>query len=319
VLHWDGTAWRIVPSPNRLTTPGRGAIDSLSGVTAIAPDDVWAVGYTVSYDDPYRTLAMHWNGSTWTIADTPDPGSPYNALNDVTAVGPDDVWAVGGAPYLGTSPAPIESAGGYTLHWDGRAWAAVPPPADRANDSVRAGVAAVSSSQVWAVGQFDPWSWNGMEWTVPASGAQGSRDVDAAGSTSVWAVGSYVSYSEGTSYGPIPIGYRWTGSAWAQYPAAGFGTGQFLAVSVRAANDVLAVGYAGRSTLAARWSASGWQRVAAGNANQAPNTNRSDGNVLLGVDSAPSGAGWAVGYYYDGSGSGTDYGVQRTLVERLGC
>jgi hypothetical protein len=39
----------------------------------------------------------------------------------------------------------------------------------------------------------------------------------------------------------------------------------------------------------------------------------------MGVDSAPGGATWAVGFYYDGSGSGADYGDERTLVERLTC
>jgi hypothetical protein len=35
IEHWDGSAWRVVASPNRLTTPGRNTINALtSAVTA---------------------------------------------------------------------------------------------------------------------------------------------------------------------------------------------------------------------------------------------------------------------------------------------
>ena len=48
---------------------------------------------------------MHWNGATWSIVDSPNytfPGA-YNALHDVAAAAPDDVWAVGGSPFGGVS------------------------------------------------------------------------------------------------------------------------------------------------------------------------------------------------------------------------
>jgi hypothetical protein len=63
------------------------------------------------------------------------------------------------------------------------------------------------------------------------------------------------------------------------------------------------------------------QVVPAGNANPVPNQNRSSGNVLLGAAHAGTTPGetWAVGYYYNGSGTGSDYGVRRTLVERYNC
>lgn len=58
-MHWDGTAWSIVPSPN---ITGNGVQNDLCGVAAIAPDDVWAVGSTV---DPnisfgWKTLVLPW-------------------------------------------------------------------------------------------------------------------------------------------------------------------------------------------------------------------------------------------------------------------
>ena len=41
VLHWDGTAWSLVRTPNR---GGEGSL--LRGITALSADDVWAVGQT---------------------------------------------------------------------------------------------------------------------------------------------------------------------------------------------------------------------------------------------------------------------------------
>jgi hypothetical protein len=57
ILHWNGTAWSPVPSPN----PPAGYLNALLGVVAICPHNVWAVGST----DYAQTLITHWNGKTW--------------------------------------------------------------------------------------------------------------------------------------------------------------------------------------------------------------------------------------------------------------
>jgi hypothetical protein len=57
ILHWNGTAWTRVPSPN----PPAGYLNALLGVVAICPHDAWAVG-TTDFDN---TLITHWNGKTW--------------------------------------------------------------------------------------------------------------------------------------------------------------------------------------------------------------------------------------------------------------
>ena len=56
ILHWNGTAWSRVPSPN---PPGY--LNALFGVVAICPHDAWAVGTT----DYANTLITHWQGKTW--------------------------------------------------------------------------------------------------------------------------------------------------------------------------------------------------------------------------------------------------------------
>ncbi len=90
-MHWDGTQWSIVSSPN-----GPGQTDNyLYAVSGVASDDLWAVGYYISVSGQYRTLIEHWDGSSWTIMPSPNPGAELNYLYGVEALAPDNVWAVG--------------------------------------------------------------------------------------------------------------------------------------------------------------------------------------------------------------------------------
>jgi hypothetical protein len=91
VEHWNGTTWSIVPSRNATTS------NLLTGVAAVAANNVWAVGYTVTTDgtnQPDRTLVEHWNGSAWSVVASPNVGGNDNLLNGVAATA-GDVWAVG--------------------------------------------------------------------------------------------------------------------------------------------------------------------------------------------------------------------------------
>jgi len=105
--HWNGTAWKLVASPN-LDAPG--GPDVLFAVAAISAGDAWAVGfYAASNSDPDHTLVEHWNGRTWTHVRSPDlpnqPGGQYNDLLAVTATSASNVWAVGySAPGDGGGP-----------------------------------------------------------------------------------------------------------------------------------------------------------------------------------------------------------------------
>jgi hypothetical protein len=78
--HWDGTAWSIVPAPS----PGPEYV--FSSVTALAPDDVWAVGLSVNglVGGP---LAEHCDGSAWSIVDSANLGRPRTEFWGVGAAG----------------------------------------------------------------------------------------------------------------------------------------------------------------------------------------------------------------------------------------
>src|SRR5215472_13810096 len=90
ILHWNGTAWTRVPSPNT-----HSFTSGLRGVAAISPTSAWAVGdrSKTGEGDLDKTLIEHWNGTAWT--QVPAPSRPESALFGVAATSPTNIWAVG--------------------------------------------------------------------------------------------------------------------------------------------------------------------------------------------------------------------------------
>ena len=75
VQRWDGKAWSLVPSPNR----SKFGYNLLEGVACPSATSCFAVGQ--SSTDPigtYRTLVEHWDGTTWSIAGSPDASGRVN-------------------------------------------------------------------------------------------------------------------------------------------------------------------------------------------------------------------------------------------------
>jgi hypothetical protein len=82
IVHWNGTTWNRVPSPN----PGGGAI--LNAVTATSASNAWAAGQTGTA----QALILRWNGSSWKRAPAP---APEGTLSGIAATSATDAWAVG--------------------------------------------------------------------------------------------------------------------------------------------------------------------------------------------------------------------------------
>jgi hypothetical protein len=95
VEHWNGSSWKVVPSPN----PGS-ASNILTGIEANSASDIWAVGgFSNTTPPPFQevqTLVEHWNGSSWKVVPSPNPGSSVNQLGAIEAVSAGTLWAVGG-------------------------------------------------------------------------------------------------------------------------------------------------------------------------------------------------------------------------------
>ena len=219
VLHYDGSVWDVVAMPADV-----GGV--LTGVEAVAPNDVWAVGFS---GDPVaslnRALMLHWDGEVWSVVDAGRAvGGGASLLNDVTALSPDDVWAVGeqhNQPLI--------------IRFDGEKWEQTPTdirgvanaieptapddawvvgsPIQRFADggwtqgaNVRAdgqllSVAAVSPDDVWAVGvrpsgeatkalvvRFDGRGWKPVD-GPPVPGSEALTGIDALPDGTVLAVG----------------------------------------------------------------------------------------------------------------------------------
>jgi hypothetical protein len=156
VLHWNGTAWSVVPSPNPALASVNGAQQVLHGVAAISASDVWAVGNTIDTASgsflPDKTMTLHFNGQTWSVVRSPDHPAE-DVLAAVTAVSATDVWAVGNFVER-TSTTTI--ARSLSLHWNGTAWSTVPTPngGTGSGDTLLNGVSALGSGEVWAAGFY---------------------------------------------------------------------------------------------------------------------------------------------------------------------
>lgn len=65
--HWNGSAWKVVPSPD----PGTSS-NELNSVRGRSASDVWAVGDSADLAKT-RTLILHWDGHTWARVASPNP------------------------------------------------------------------------------------------------------------------------------------------------------------------------------------------------------------------------------------------------------
>jgi hypothetical protein len=247
-LHWNGTAWSVVPSPNP-TLPGSpfGPSDKLFGVAAASANDVWAVGQTFDFTDS-APLAMHWNGSSWSVATIASPGNQA-VLNGVSALGTGDVWAVGDQSIVGSQTSLIE-------HWNGAAWSVVPSPNVGPFLNSFLDVAALAANDVWAVGyqltlfginqvfQTAVLHWNGTAWSAVPSPNVNQRNqylfgVAGVAANDVWAVGLY-----DTGLALRTLVEHWDGQQWTIVPSpnAGTVTDELFGIAAVNAHDLFAVG-----------------------------------------------------------------------------
>jgi hypothetical protein len=100
VLHWNGSVWSLVVLPNAGTEGTR-----LNGITRLSATDVWTVGQRQENDGAILSYMARFNGTTWSIVPSPDPGElgPIvdTSLEATTSAGSGVVWALGDQNFLG--------------------------------------------------------------------------------------------------------------------------------------------------------------------------------------------------------------------------
>jgi IPT/TIG domain len=239
--HYDGSTWITVG------LPGLGAgTNVFNGVSALASNDAWAVGTQApAGQGRLTTLIEHWNGISWSVVASPNAGSGNNSLNDIVALAPNNIWAVG---YY----RPANGSGSYRdtliLHWNGSSWARIASPNKVSGlDNTLYAVSGSSANDVWVVGAYarppdnDPSTadyvdqtlvlhWNGVSWAIipspnpgtpPAAfgnpgGNQDLFGVVSRASNDAWAVGSWAYVPEGQGVTPIyhTMALHWDGVRW---------------------------------------------------------------------------------------------------------
>ena len=188
VIRFDESGFEMTNPPYE---PGT----ELTGVEAISPNDVWAVGN--QHPNGYRTtetISYHWDGSAWSEVPIPSPGRKA-WLSDVVATAPNDVWASGTLEE--PKDGPVRT---LILHYDGTEWRRVPSPSPGASANLQA-IDATSPDSAWAVGNWMRnrrplvLRWNGEEWRHMKlgkrydDGYEGFIAVDAIAADDVWMTG----------------------------------------------------------------------------------------------------------------------------------
>jgi hypothetical protein len=192
LLHWDGTQWASS------TVPG------IWSVTALSPTSAWGVGYAL-IGNHYQTLTEHWDGSSWRVLSSPDPGGAGqdNVLTAVTATSGSDVWAVG--RYAGGDGQPLVP---FAMHWNGGSWTEIPLPVSgvQATDTNPLSVSAAAPGQAWisgvsgidTSGQYNPFA-------VPVPVVPDvSGDTVSAATSALIATGLTVSSTQNTTTNCAP-------------------------------------------------------------------------------------------------------------------
>jgi hypothetical protein len=265
------------PSPCPQGTPDyliHPPVTNLLSVAASSAREAWSVGYySDSANSVEHTLVDHWDGRTWSTMITPNTDCGVsNELRSVASSSASDVWAVGVVTDGHGSYKPL------TEHWDGSSWSIVATPAVPGRDGQLSAVAVIDKADAWAVG-------------------------------------SYV-IGDGASTDPQTLTEHWDGRAWAVVPSpnqAGVESSLHAIVATNS-RDVWAGGRKGtflpQAPLLLHWDGASWSTVSG--APPPPQMfGRWVGADVVGLSARDSRDVWAVGSFFDESGSDNAY----TLAE----
>ncbi|HKP52692.1 MAG TPA: redoxin family protein [Chloroflexia bacterium] len=275
IMQWDGKNWRNVPSPN---VGGEKMHNRLLGVSGVASDDVWAVGYyanseSLDYYNASESLILHWDGNEWKAVQDFETGAGPSQLHAVVAISRNDAWAVGhrGVVIDPSKPDPASPAETLILHWNGQKWSQVSSPSPAPFFNKLYGVSASSADDMWAVG--------------------------------------IQSYSEvrggGGGLPPYPLALHWDGKSWSVTPISTpdnlDDTSKFpMAVAALTKNEVYAVGgifgEGGSDSIAMHWDGTKWTHVGV-DVPKPPEGSGPAQDHLSGVAALSKDDVWAVGAY----------------------
>jgi len=234
-LHFNGSTWRSV-------TMAASANANMSGVSVLAPADVWAVGSSFNASAQHTTsLIEHFDGKKWSVVPSPH-FQAGERLFGVKAFARNDVFAVGESGTDNNKFRPLIE------HFDGTAWTVVPVPALKPGQtqSLHA-VAATSHSDVWVTGFNGPvfsgaiMHFDGQKFSnvpFPSLSSVNLGQVAALATNDAWVVGA-----KATGIVSSTLTAHWDGQKWTIVPSPNQTSTNVLgAVSAISSDDVWAVG-----------------------------------------------------------------------------
>jgi hypothetical protein len=294
VEHWDGHTWRVQNSPSPIRDESN---DSLLAVDCPGLQLCFAVGTEVTGgDDAAITFVEEWDGTRWSIVDTPSPsGGNFASLTSIACTSTSNCVAAGNANYrpiierwngtrwnIDLYPAADGSFGGVACSsasrcevvgdqygpavaegWDGHHWTAQPFP-QGGQSAYAFGVTCNASGHCDAVGQgvFGPLAaqWNGTKWSSVAAEGVPTTASSTLASVSCPSSASCVAVGTLTTQG-YGLVERYDGHAWTM-DTGGAMAGELQSVSCATATSCMAVGvrYANNdaSFMSEQWNGSRW-------------------------------------------------------------
>lgn len=227
---WDGTSWSIVSTPATAAS-----IATLNGVSCVSATDCVAVGFTATTTGTVAALIEAWNGSVWSIVNSPVVKMYRIELSGVSCVSAVSCVAVG----EGRIHAPIIES------WNGKAWKILSPTSSTTNSNL-AGLSCQSVTSCVAVGYRSGGrslveSWNGKTWSLVSSPNRSTSTnldgVSCLSATSCFAVGVGGAV-------PATTVETWNGSKWSLVKSPSPGTYGSLLDSVSCVgSSCVAVGF----------------------------------------------------------------------------
>jgi hypothetical protein len=321
---WNGRAWHAQFVPGPAGSQG----SQLLAVSCHSPAACTAVGGYGPSLGQTAPLTERWNGTSWQLQTTPDPGGSIEAqLSGVSC--PSAVTCTSAGNY----EVPYQQTLTLALSWSAQTWRVQPTPTPKgAAASVFNALACSAPADCTAVGWFSASNgnsltlaerWNGTSWRLqstpnpPDNLGLDLTGVSCGGPASCVAVGSYTN-STGAIVALTEIG---NGTTWRieSVPSLPGATQTSLsAVSCTGASACTAVGVSiGQhvTPVAATWNGTSWQ------VQSLPVPANASGGALYGVSCPAASACTAVGEYYTSapdpgalteSGHGTSWSLPAT-------
>jgi hypothetical protein len=207
-----GSKWviKVVPLPVGTTYA------SLQRVACASASDCVAVGASDG-----RPLAERWNGTRWSVMNTPDVGPGGSALSAVSCTGNGTCMAAGSRTDSGGTQVTLAEK------WDGSSWSMSPSvnPSGSVGSSLD-GVSCTSPTSCIAVGSSvasgGPYlalaeHWDGSGWTLMTTANPDGTSVNQLGDISCATDASCIAVgwdNASGSYASETLAERWDGSSW---------------------------------------------------------------------------------------------------------